>query len=155
MLGQYLKMKSFLLYCVCFFLVFLCCNVTAVVPQGQQENSWQFCGWYGGGCYPAVVPDPNTSELQIAKEYVQAMNERGLASGLNSLEGYIAAELLIDAIKHINLPYTKEKIIGYFEKMKNYKFKGLTLTFNTQKRDLSQPVWLRTIDYKWIEYKTK
>jgi photosystem II stability/assembly factor-like uncharacterized protein len=23
-----------------------------------QDNHWEFSGWYGGGCYPAIIPDP-------------------------------------------------------------------------------------------------
>lgn len=103
----------------------------------------------------SVVPHPKESNLEIAKEHIKAMKERGLLSNTNSLEGYISTELFIDALKNIKAPYSKEKIIKYFEELKNYKFKGLTLTFNPEKRDLSQPVWIRTIENKWIKYKSQ
>jgi len=103
----------------------------------------------------SVVPDPITSTIQIAKEHKKNMLERGLKSSTNSLEAYISAELLANAIKNVSSPFTKEKIINYFENLNNYKFKGLTLTFNPETRDLSQPVWIRTIENKWLKYRAE
>jgi len=100
----------------------------------------------------SVVPDPFTSDLEIAREHRERMKARGLSPTTNSLEGYIAAELFVDAVKHLDPPFTKEKMLGYFESLKDYKFKGLSLTFNPQRRDLSQHVWLRTFEGKWIIY---
>ncbi|MFC1842346.1 ABC transporter substrate-binding protein [Candidatus Dependentiae bacterium] len=100
-----------------------------------------------------VVPDPFTSQLEIVKEFRKNMDTRGFDINSNSLEGYIASSLLIDAINKIQKPFTKEKILKHFELMKNYPFKGLNLTFNPDTRDLSQPVWLRTVEQTWIKYK--
>ena len=100
-----------------------------------------------------VVADPETSELEIAKEFKKEMNLRLLNKSSSSLEGYISVSLFSDAIKKIKPPVTTEKIMKYFESMKNYNFKGLILTFNPETRDLSQPIWLRTLDLKWVIYK--
>jgi len=103
----------------------------------------------------SVIPDPFNSNIEIVQEHKKLMLKRGFIPNLNSLEGYIAASLFRDAIEKISPPFTKEKIINYFEGLKNYKYKGLTLTFNPEERDLSQPVWIRSLEKKWIEYKTK
>ncbi|KKP29819.1 MAG: Extracellular ligand-binding receptor [candidate division TM6 bacterium GW2011_GWF2_30_66] len=100
----------------------------------------------------SVVPDPFSSDLQIAKEFRENMKLRGLRLSLNSFEGYIAGSLISEAINNTNPPITKEKIMQYFEKLNNYNFKGLELTFNPETRDLSQPVWIRTLKNKWIKY---
>lgn len=100
-----------------------------------------------------VVPDPEKSELEIAKEFRKEMNLKNLNSSLNALEGYISGSLIANAINNMMPPFTAEKIMNYFENMNNYKFKGLNLIFNPEKRNLSQPVWLRTLDLKWINYK--
>lgn len=100
-----------------------------------------------------VVPDPDNSELEITKEFRHEIKSKGLKINSNSFEGFIAGSLISDAINKIQQPFTGEKIIKYFENMKNYNFKGLNLTFNPEKQDLSQPVWLRTLDLKWINYK--
>jgi len=102
----------------------------------------------------SIVPDPITSQIKIAKEFRENFDKRGLKINSNSFEGYINASLIIDAINKINQPVTEEKIMKYFENMKNYKFKGLNLTFKPETRDLSQPLWIRTMENKWINYKS-
>ena len=100
-----------------------------------------------------VVPDPDNSELEITKEFKHEIFLKGLKISSNAFEGFIAGSLISDAISKIQLPLTGEKIIKYFENMKNHNFKGLNLTFNPETRDLSQPVLIRTLDLKWINYK--
>jgi len=90
---------------------------------------------------PKSVTNPQ-SNIAIAQEYRQAIKKTGLSPNTNSFTGYIVGSLFIDAINHLKAPFTKEKILGYFEKLKEYTFKGLTLTFNPEKRDLSQNVWI-------------
>jgi len=101
----------------------------------------------------SVVPDPSKSSLPIAREYLKTCKKQKLVPNLNSFEGYIAGSLLVEAITHLKSPLTSKKIIGYFENLKNYNLKGLTLTFNPKKRDLSQPIWFRTLEGKWLESK--
>jgi len=93
-----------------------------------------------------VVPNPKTSNILIAKEFRSLVKKRKIIISDDLFEGYISGSLLIDAINHLKPPFTNEKFIKYFEKLKNYNFKGLRLTFNPEKRDLSQKVHLR-----WFE----
>ena len=90
---------------------------------------------------------------EIAKEFRKNMISRGTNISSNTLEGYISGALISDAINKMLPPFTSKKIMTHFESMKNYNFKGLNLTFNPEKRDLSQPIWLKTQDLKWIHYK--
>lgn len=98
----------------------------------------------------SVVPDPFTSDLEIAKEYRENTKARGLTLSINGFEGYVVGALMSLAINSVKPPVTKEKIMEFFESMNKYKFKGLELTFNPESRDLSQPVWIRTLDNKWV-----
>ncbi|KKP29815.1 MAG: Extracellular ligand-binding receptor [candidate division TM6 bacterium GW2011_GWF2_30_66] len=102
--------------------------------------------------FSSVVPDPFDSQIEIIKEFRYNMNIQGHNINCNTLEGYIAGALISDAINKIQKPFTKEKIINYFENMKNYNFKGLNLTFNPEARDLSQPVFIRKLNNKLIKY---
>jgi len=95
-----------------------------------------------------IVPSPNTSTLEIAKEFRNIIKKRKILASDDLFEGYTSGSLLIDAINHLKPPFTAAKILGYFENLKNYNFKGLTLTFNPEKRDLSQPVWIKNKPYK-------
>lgn len=101
----------------------------------------------------SVVPNQDYNNLQILNEYKNKMFKIGQKTNANSLEGYMCAELISHAINNIKPPFTGKKLIDFFEKLNKYKFKGLELTFDPEKRDLSQPIFLRTFDNKWINYK--
>lgn len=69
-----------------------------------------------------------------------------------SLEAYITTNILADILKKIGKTPTKDNIIKYIETLKNYTFKGLTLTFDPQRRDLAQYVWIETgKNVQWIQ----
>ena len=99
----------------------------------------------------SVVPNPKEDKSPVSIEHCRAMKNFGQYPSTNSLEGYIAAELFIDAVKKIAPPITREKVIAHFEKMKEYPFKGMSLTFDPETRQLSQAVWLKTLNDKWIK----
>lgn len=64
----------------------------------------------------SVMPDPNRSNLNIVKQYRQAMAEKTLTS--ESLEGYIDAAFFVHIINEIPGDITKEKFIAASEKLK-------------------------------------
>ena len=94
--------------------------------------------------FGAVVPNPHTSQLEIVKEYRQAMDEMKFPYDVFSLEAYIATSLLIEMMNSLEPPITKEKILQKLESLKNYEFKGLNLTFNPDTRSLAQNIWLES-----------
>jgi len=106
--------------------------------------------------YSNVTPDPFTSDLPIVKEYRALLNKKWHYNyTLFALETFIATSILIDALKHLEPPYTTQKIMTLLESYNNYEFKGLTLTFNPKTRTLLQSVWLDTDsrNNKFVEYK--
>jgi ABC-type branched-subunit amino acid transport system substrate-binding protein len=100
----------------------------------------------------SVVPDPHIDQSQISLDHRKAMEKFGRYPSTNSLEGYITASLFIDAILKISPPITKEKIIAHFENMYEYPLKGMQFTFDPERRQLSQTIWIKTLDDKWIKY---
>lgn len=99
-----------------------------------------------------VVPDAVTSDLPIIREYRASMDKQGRRYESNSLEGYIGTSLLLEALENIGLPFTAERILNFFQNLHKYDFKGLTLSFNPERRDLGQSVWIKTHDGEWIEF---
>ncbi|MEN8237369.1 MAG: ABC transporter substrate-binding protein [Pseudomonadota bacterium] len=99
-----------------------------------------------------VVPNPATSDLQIVREYRQQISQEypGTRYDADSLEGYIIASLLVNALTKLPLPITKQDIITEFEKLKSYDFKGLHLDFNPKTREFSKDVWLDTGKDVWL-----
>lgn len=103
----------------------------------------------------SVVPDPVNSKLKIAIEYRTDMQKYLSNKTLSpfSFEGYIAAALLVECTKLVAPPLTTDRLITAIEGLANTKFKGLTLSFDTQTRTLCQDVWLNLgTDKKWIRY---
>ncbi len=98
-----------------------------------------------------VVPDPETSELEIVQEYQNELKKQGLTPTVFSLESYINASVTFDVMKNINEPITMQKIVDYFEAMKNYTFKGISLNFNPKTRSLARYLWINSGEGPWIE----
>jgi ABC-type branched-subunit amino acid transport system substrate-binding protein len=99
-----------------------------------------------------IMPDPKRGTIVIVKEYRVGMERYGFVPESNSLDGYVAASLLVHALEHLEPPYTKEKVRDYFESLKGYAFKDLGLTFDPSKRQFIRPMLLRSEDDRWFRY---
>ncbi len=98
-----------------------------------------------------MVPDPNTSTLQIAKEYREWADKRNVSYDKVSFEQYINANILFQILRKIEGPINKESIIAVAENLKDYPFKGLVLNFNPETRELSDTLWIDPGEGAWIE----
>ncbi len=101
--------------------------------------------------FSSVVPNPRTSQLEIVQDYRKAMDASFYAYDNFSLEAYIGTQLLIQILEDIGSPpFSSKKILEHLEALNKFQFKGLTFTFNPQRRDLSPSVWLETApDKEW------
>lgn len=46
-----------------FLLIFTLLLISFVANlQAEPSGHWEFSGWYGGGCYPAIISDPNVKD---------------------------------------------------------------------------------------------
>ena len=97
-----------------------------------------------------MVPDPRTSKLEIVQEYRDWADKNNMSYDKVALELYINASIFLDIVKHLEPPITKEKIIEAAESIKNYTFKGLTLNFNGNKRELGNTLWIDPGTGPWI-----
>jgi branched-chain amino acid transport system substrate-binding protein len=90
-----------------------------------------------------IVPNPIDTRLPIVVAYQSALREQGYFKfSAYSLLGYINATLLIEVLKKIRGPITKEKIITGFESFKNFDLGGIFLDFDLNTRSLGNHVWL-------------
>lgn len=99
----------------------------------------------------SVVPSPFDLLMQIAREYRESVYAYLSEEPIDplSFEGYVAADLFIDAVKHVPGQVTNEKLIDYFQRMHNIVYKGLSLNFDSQKRQLSHTVWIDNGQKVW------
>lgn len=103
--------------------------------------------------YP--IPDPRAKRFPLFDIYDEAEKRFGAPYDTSSFEGFLATMLLAESLKHIDPPFTKEKIINFFEGLKNFAYHGLTLNFIPERRGLDMPVWVMTSEGKWFEYHNK
>jgi ABC-type branched-subunit amino acid transport system substrate-binding protein len=99
-----------------------------------------------------VVPNPETSTMQIAKEFRELMKKDAIDLDAWAFEGYIAGELMLDCLKKVEKDITTESIIKQFESYKNYNFKGLELDFNPETRELSKYLWINDGESEWKQF---
>lgn len=100
-----------------------------------------------------AVPDPFVSQLEIVKEYRAAMDRRKVPYATKSLEGYMGTSIMLEMMKKIEGPVTKEKLIEQFESINNLDFKGLELNFDAAERNIMSCMWIQDAAYssEWIK----
>ena len=101
--------------------------------------------------FAQVVPSPSTSKIPLVEEYRAAMDAQELPYDSFSLEGYIGTRIYIDALKNISDVQKPDEAIRYLETLKNYDFKGIKLSFDAEKRRLSNTLWLELSEGDWKE----
>jgi ABC-type branched-subunit amino acid transport system substrate-binding protein len=99
--------------------------------------------------FTRVVPNPHTSQLEIAQEYREQSKKYDMKVDKLAFEMYINASILFYLIERINGPITKETIIDAAESIKDYDLKGFSLNFNPETRELSHTIWLDNGDGEW------
>lgn len=101
-----------------------------------------------------VTPSPTLSEAEIVKEYRQEMDRQypGARLDVDSLEGYINASLLIDALQGVEGPFTQEKLLAKLKEAGQGNYRGLGLKFNPLTRQLSEDVWIDAGSEYWVKH---
>ncbi|MDP1723690.1 MAG: ABC transporter substrate-binding protein [Alphaproteobacteria bacterium] len=100
-----------------------------------------------------VVPDPETDDREIVKEYRSEMQKEysGIRMDADSLEGYINASIFVEILDKIEGPITPQKILEYGKSLKNFNFKGLNLNYDAKRFCFSNEIWLDLGKDKWIQ----
>lgn len=82
--------------------------------------------------YASSVPDPENKELAIVQEYQTNLKKYYPDESFNilSLAYYIQAKIIVEAMKTIYGPITKEKILAEIEKMQNFDLGGFKINFD-------------------------
>jgi branched-chain amino acid transport system substrate-binding protein len=91
-----------------------------------------------------VVPFPWGTEAKIVSDYQKHIGGEDKYS-FTSLEGYIAAKLLVDGLKRAGKTPTRESLISAIESLGTYDMGGFTVTFGPQEHNGSAFVDLTII----------
>lgn len=96
------------------------------------------------------------STLEIAQEYRKDTAAYGITQTKGiphtySFEGYIYGALTAEFLRKIEGPITQESLARVLEKIKNYPFKGLILTYDPAHRQIANSLWLEVSSGEWIK----
>lgn len=100
-----------------------------------------------------VVPFPWSPLTPIVKEYLDLAKRAGNVDvNFSSLEGFIAAKVLVEGLRRAGKDLTREKFVAAMESMSNYEIGGFAVRFSPDNHNGSQYVDLSMIgrDGKFI-----
>lgn len=102
-----------------------------------------------------VVPFPWNAGIPLAKELQQVLRaepEPGATLSYASMEGFIYAKVLVEALRRAGPNPTREKLIAALENMRSYDLGGFTVTFGPRRREGSTYIDITMIgkDRKFI-----
>lgn len=83
-----------------------------------------------------VMPSPYSQLVPVAREFQQLMAkyQPGKVVSYASMESFIAAKILVEAIKRSGGNPTREKVVGQLEKLANYDAGGFKVSFSPENR---------------------
>jgi branched-chain amino acid transport system substrate-binding protein len=83
-----------------------------------------------------VVPFPLQATSGISREYQQRMTESGQKEfDFASLEGFIAAKVMVEGIKRAGRNLTREGLIAALETLKDYNLGGITINYSAKSHE--------------------
>jgi branched-chain amino acid transport system substrate-binding protein len=93
-----------------------------------------------------VVPFPWSPLTPIVKEYLDLAKRAGNVDiNFSSLEGFIAAKVLVEGLRRAGKDLTREKFVTAMESMANYEIGGFAVRFSPENHNGSQFVDLSMI----------
>jgi len=106
-----------------------------------------------GVAVTAVTPYPYAPITPIAKEYNQALKERpGSTPSYLSMEGYIAAKVMVEGLRRAGPTPTREKFVTALETLRHFDLGGVEVNYGPSERTGSNFIEITAIgsDGKYI-----
>ncbi|MEP7068045.1 MAG: ABC transporter substrate-binding protein [Usitatibacter sp.] len=99
-----------------------------------------------------VVPFPWDGSVPVVREYQKLIAEAKAEPGFGTLEGYIAAKVMVEGLRRAGRNLTRESFIRAMESIQEYDVGGFKVNFGPGKRSGSQFVDLTIIsrDQKFV-----
>ncbi len=92
-----------------------------------------------------VVPYPWSPMAPIVKEYLEFAKRGNVDVNYSSLEGFIAAKVLVEGLRRTGKDPTREKFIAAMESISNLEIGGFQVRFSPENHNGSQYVDLSMI----------
>ncbi|MFY9073449.1 amino acid-binding protein [Malaciobacter mytili] len=96
--------------------------------------------------FSQVVPNYQDTSIPVIKEYYEITNKyyKNFKPGFISLEAYLSAKLVVNALKNVNGSLTREKFLKELEKLPKNTLEGLNIEFKN--RQFLNTVYLFTYE---------
>lgn len=92
-----------------------------------------------------VFPYPDSSVMAVVNEFQQLVKSAQLKSTYTSMEGFVAAKVLTEALRRAGANPTRESLVNAFESMRKYDLGGFAISYGPQDRSGSAFVELSMI----------
>ncbi len=99
----------------------------------------------GGVVVSQVVPSPRSSGTPIVREYLAALENSDQSPSYESLEGFIAAKALAEAVRRAGKGFDKAKLQAAMTAMTDYDVGGFRINLRAGVRDSIRAIDLVTI----------
>jgi branched-chain amino acid transport system substrate-binding protein len=87
-----------------------------------------------------VVPSPWNPGIPVVREYQKAMGQASSTDySFTSLEGFIAAKVMVEALKRMNGEPTREKLIAALEGLRDLDLGGVQISFSGTNHNNAKP----------------
>jgi branched-chain amino acid transport system substrate-binding protein len=94
-----------------------------------------------------VVPFPQDTSLPLVAQYQEALEAENADAeiGFVSLEGYMAGRLVVEALKELDGPITREKLLSTIKEVGTFDLGGITLSYGPDDNQGMDQVFLTVI----------
>lgn len=87
-----------------------------------------------------VVPSPWNPGIPVVREYQKAMGQASSTDySFTSLEGFIAAKVMVEALKRMSGEPTREKLIAALEGLRDFDLGGVQVSFSAANHSNAKP----------------
>jgi ABC-type branched-subunit amino acid transport system substrate-binding protein len=117
-------------------------DVDLVIKQAGSEAARGFS-------VAEVMPNPQSSYLPVAREMRELAKKAGAAPGMvnpASLEGFLAAKVLVEGLRHAGANPTRDGLVKALETMDDFDAGGFRLSFGPGRHDGTRYVELGVVD---------
>ncbi len=91
-------------------------------------------------------PPPNSKVLFVREDFSKLMTDAGIANAqLEHVEGYIAARVMLEALRRAGPGVDRESLVKALEGVRNFDLGGYVVDFGPGKREGSQQVFMTMI----------
>lgn len=97
-----------------------------------------------------VMPYPYSPNSAISGEFLEALkaasvNNKNLSANYSSMEGYVAAKVLVEALRRAGRGASRESFISAIQSMQNHQMGGFTVNFGPNQHTASKYVDLTVL----------